>query len=424
MPATLPDGGRPPVVRRGGGDLATGLADACGADHVREATVADAVDGVVPSWVAVPADAGEVAATLRAAAGAGAGVVVRGRGTKMSWGAPPTSADVVVDVSRLAAVVEHAAGDLVVRVQPGVTLADLAAHLAPAGQRLGIDEVVPGSSVGGVLATGLSGPSRLGHGAVRDLLLGVTVVLADGTLTRSGSKVVKNVAGYDLGKLYTGSYGTLGVVVEAIFRLHPLPERAVWVQVACADESGAGAALSAVAGSQVVPAGVEIDRPEPGGPVQVAVAIEGSEAGIGPRVERTLGLLGAGAEAGDEPPPWWGALPGDITVKMTGEISQVPALLGAMRPTGAAVRGCAGVGVIHAGLPASAEGPAVAALLSAARRAAAAAGGSATLLRAPAAVKAGLDVWGPVPALGLMSRVKDVFDPGHRLAPGRFVGGL
>ena len=151
-------------------------------------------------------------------------VVARGAGSKLSWGNPPTNVDLVMDMSGLDAVLEHAAGDLIVRVQPGLRLAKLQDALSSAGQRLAIDEVVPGSTIGGIIATGLSGPSRLLHGAVRDLLIGVSVVRADGVTARSGGRVVKNVAGYDLCKLYTGSYGTLGIITEAIFRLHPTPE--------------------------------------------------------------------------------------------------------------------------------------------------------------------------------------------------------
>ena len=136
----------------------------------RPGTDADRIDGVEAGVVVAVADAGEVAAVLAAASEAQACVVVRGAGTKLDWGAPPRRADIVVDTSRLDNVLEHAAGDLVVRVQPGVRLADLQAALAPAGQRLAVDEMVPGSTVGGIIATGLAGPLRAFRtGAVRDL---------------------------------------------------------------------------------------------------------------------------------------------------------------------------------------------------------------------------------------------------------------
>ncbi len=398
--------------------------DACGDDHVRPGS--ETFDGVMPGVVVSPASAVEVVAVMRAAAGARATVVVRGRGTKQSWGVPPSSADVMIDLSRLDAVVEHSAGDLVVRVQPGVTLADLAAHLAPEGQRLGIDEVVPGSTIGGVVGTGLSGPSRLSHAAVRDLILGVTIVLADGTVAHSGGKVVKNVAGYDLAKLYTGSLGTLGVVVEAIFRLHPLPEVSRWVSAYYPDETAVGAVLAALHESQVVPAAVEVDRPEPGAPIQVTVALAGIAEGMDNRVAQSRELLGDDVVVDGSAPPWWGALPGPVVVKVTSEISQVPAVLRALgaAPARPALRATAGMGIVYAGVPEITAPETVAALLETARAAAHAAGGSAILCCGPPELKAGLDVWGPVGALALMRRVKDVFDPDGRLAPGRFVGGI
>jgi len=197
------------------------LESAC--DDVTEAAPADAVDGVQPALVAWPAATEQVSEVMRAAAAHGMTVVARGSGTKMSWGRPPSRADLVVDLSRMDAVLEHAAGDLIVDTQAGVGLADLQVVVSGAGQRLSVDETVPGASIGGTIATSTSGPGRVAAGTVRDLLIGVTVVRADGVVAKAGGRVVKNVAGYDLGKLVTGSFGTLAVITQAVFRLHPLP---------------------------------------------------------------------------------------------------------------------------------------------------------------------------------------------------------
>lgn len=413
--------GAAPLGQAALASLAASLASCCPPERVRPAGDADAVDGVQPALVVRPATTDEVSRVMAASAAAGAAVVPRGRGTKLGWGTPPSAADVIVDLSGMDAVVEHAAGDLVVRVQPGATLAGLAARLAPAGQRLALDEVVPGSTVGGVLATGLSGPGRSAHGAVRDLVLGVTVVMADGTVARSGGKVVKNVAGYDLAKLYTGSYGTLGVIVEAALRLHPLPAACGWVEATYPDTYAAARPVAAVLASQAVPSGVEVERPAPGAPVSVAVAVEGSVDGVAERSEAVIRLLGGDARLvarGACPFAWWGRLPGEVVVKITAELAAVPQVMAAL--SGAA-RASAGAGVVHAALPEGADLPD---FLARARVLATRAGGSATLLRAPAALKAGVDVWGPVPAIDLMRRVKQVFDPAGRMAPGRFVGGL
>ncbi len=163
------------------------LAAAC--PQVRPAAEADAVAGRVPGYVAAPASTQEASAVLAAAAGLGLAVVPRGAGTRLHWGAPPDRCDLVLDTRRLDRIIEHAAGDLVVRVQAGVLLADLAGRLAAAGQRLATDPP-PGGTVGGLIATGVAGPLRLRYGGPRDLLIVTTVVLADGTLARSGGKVV------------------------------------------------------------------------------------------------------------------------------------------------------------------------------------------------------------------------------------------
>jgi glycolate oxidase FAD binding subunit len=389
--------------------------------HAGAAGPGDAVGGVPATWVAAPGSTEEAAAVLRTAAAEGLAVGVRGAGTKLDWGTPPRRLDVLVDTGRLDRIVEHAAGDLVVIVQPGVPLQVLAERLAGARQRLAVDEVVPGSTVGGMLSTGLSGPLRMMAGAVRDLVLGVTLVRADGVVAKAGGKVVKNVAGYDVAKLVCGAYGTLGLVTEANFRLHPIPPATAYVAVTVPDAAAAHDAVQRVLHGQFVPSAVELDRPEPGGPVEIAVLLEGTEAGVAARTAQAIGALGAGAaETGR--PAWWGRLPaGDVLVKATTELAGLGRLLDGVEKAGpAAVRGSAGVGVLQLGLPADGAADAVGSL----RAAAAGWSGSVVVLSAPASVRSEVDSWGPVPGLELMRRVKERFDPDALLAPGRFVGGI
>ncbi|MEV4754660.1 FAD-binding oxidoreductase [Micromonospora sp. NPDC049559] len=406
--------------------------DPDGGGLVRPAGEGDLLAGRRPRYVAAPASTAQVAAVLRTAAGHGLTVVARGGGTRQDWAAPPERLDLVVETARLTGVVEHAAGDLIVAVRAGTRLDELADRLAPAGQQLALDVPLAGGTVGGAISANPSGPRRMRYGTVRDLLIGVTVVRADGVVARAGGRVVKNVAGYDLGKLVTGAYGTLGLVTEAVFRLHPLPAATAYVRRWVDGPEAAGPLVAAVLGAQVVPSAVEVDAP-PGDGVEVTVLLEGTPAGVAARAASTAALLGAGADVSAEAPPGWGAYPwepGGVGLKLTAALSGVPGLLATARAAAGryraplAVRGSAGTGVLHAGLPAATEPPVVAALLDELREATARAGGHAVVLTAPPPVRELVDLWGPVPGLALMRRIKAQFDPDARLAPGRFVGGI
>jgi glycolate oxidase FAD binding subunit len=438
------------------------LAAACA--QVRAAGPADSVPGAAPSLVAAPASLEEASAVLAAAASLGLAVLPRGSGSRLSWGAPPRRCDLVLETRLLNRVLEHAAGDLVVRVQAGVPLRELAAAVAAAGQRLALDPPAPRGSggaaagtvggaatgtaggaaagtVGGVLATGVAGPLRLRYGAPRDLVIGITVVRADGTVARSGGKVVKNVAGYDLGKLFAGSYGTLGLIAEATFRLHPLPAARSFVTLDCADAAAAQAALAAAADSPLAPSAAEVDRPSRSAPVRVGILLEGDADGVSERSAGMRELLGEAAAAADSAPSWWGRGPaaaGDGTVlriafwagQLTGVLAAVDAAA-AGAGLDPAVGGSAAAGVLHAAVAADASPAAVADFLSGLRAAlprAAAPGppaqASAVVLDAPARVRDLVDLFGPVPSLALMRAVKDQFDPGDLMAPGRFAGGI
>ncbi|WP_127128419.1 FAD-binding oxidoreductase [Georgenia sp. SYP-B2076] len=398
--------------------------------EVREAGEADAVDGVPARVVARPGTVEGVSAVLREAGRAGLVTVVRGGGTALDWGAPPERVDVLLDMTALDRVVEHVAGDLVVVAEAGISVRALAGAVADAGQELLTD--VPadrreaGSTVGGALATGTSGPRRLQRLALRDMLLGATVVLADGTVARSGGKVVKNVAGYDLARMMTGSYGTLAVVVRAALRLHPVrPAHRFVLRTGPVEEV---AALGrAVVASQLAPSAVEIDRPAGSEVATVAVLLEGTPDAVATRAARAAELIGG---APGEQPPWWGRLPGgDALAKATATLTGVRMLLETARASeerhgaGVALRGSA-MGALHAGI--TVPGPEELGRVVADLRAAAPTPreGTVVVLRASRELRAGLDAWGPVPGLDLMRSIKEQLDPGRALAPGRFVGGI
>lgn len=397
----------------------------------RAATDSDSVGGVPARWVVSPTSTDEVAETLRLAGQHDLTVVPRGAGTKIAWGAAPRAADLVLDTTGIHGVVEHAAGDLVLIVRAGTPMAELQDTVATAGQQLSLDTPLTGATVGGTLATSTSGPRRLLYGTARDLLIGVTFVRGDGVVAKAGGKVVKNVAGYDFGKLLTGSYGTLGVITEAVFRLHPLPAARRVARVRLPDALAAGKVALAVLGSQLVPTAVELDQ-EGDGAVTVTVLVEGVAAGLPDRTATALGLLGDGATDGDELPGGFGTYPFDpdgTGLKLTSSLSGVGAVLTAAREAATAhdvplpVRGSA-AGVLYAGLPNDVEPGTVAAVVEALRGAVTAYDGSVTVLTAPAGVREVVDLWGPVPGMHLMRRLKDELDPGHRFSPGRFAGGI
>jgi glycolate oxidase FAD binding subunit len=434
----------PLAAARGEGALEA-LRRACGAEHLRPAGAADEVDGVRPELVAEPGTVEEVAAVLRAAGAAGLRVVVRGGGTKLGWGAPPAAVDLVLSTTRLDRVLEHAAGDLVVVAQAGVRLGELQRRLARAGQTLALDPPEAGATLGGVVAAAASGPRRLRYGTARDLLIGSTVVLPDGTVARSGGRVVKNVAGYDLGKLLTGSFGTLAVLVEVIFRLHPLPAAGGMAVAEVATPAQAGRCVLALLASGLVPSAVELDWPDAAGPGTLSVLVEGVAPGVEAQTAEAARLLGEHARARvlepggvDAAVATLGALPwtegpaadGALGVKVTCVPSALPDALTALwevagaRHLDARVRAHAAVGVLRAALRGG-DAATQAAFVTDLRDRLSFGGAGLVVQEAPAEVKRAVDVWGPAgDALDLMRRVKRQFDPSGVLSPGRFVGGI
>ncbi|HEY0716962.1 MAG TPA: FAD-binding oxidoreductase, partial [Streptosporangiaceae bacterium] len=288
-----------------GAEIAVALAGTGAVVH--PASPPDSVGGVVPSCVAFPTTLEQAAGIMQAAAGLDLAVVARGSGRTISWGLPPTRCDLIADVTGMDQIVEYAAGDLVVRVEAGVRLGQLAAVLSEKGQRLALDGP-PAATVGAAVARNAAGPLRLRYGLPRDLLIGITIVRADGRVAKAGGKVVKNVAGYDLGKLFAGSHGTLGLIVQATFRLHPLAELSAYVTEEYQDTAPAAEAVLAVAASPLQPSAVELHRPRAGGPIHVATLLEGTPAGVSSRAERMRTALGRGASVAVAAPDWWGAI--------------------------------------------------------------------------------------------------------------------
>ena len=331
----------------------------------------------------------------------------------------------VLDVSGLDQVLDHQAGDLIVETQAGTRLSELQAVVGKEGSgwRSTRRCRVPASA--GRSPPTPPGPRRVLVGTARDLLIGVTVVRADGVVAKAGGRVVKNVAGYDLGKLVIGSFGTLAVVTEALFRLHPLPSVQRWVSLEVPDAATAHEVAQSVVHAQVVPGAVEVDWPAEGAGT-VTVQLGGKAEGVEGRVATLRGLLGERSTVREDAPAGWASYP-------WGEGGHRPQAddraLRAARRAGDRPRRRSG----RSAAPRAAAcctprsprrtAPARAPSTGCARRARGTRARPSWSTRR-AEVKQAVDVWGPVAALELMRRVKDQFDPEHRLAPGRFVGGI
>lgn len=194
------------------------------------------VDGMTPSRTLRPDTAEELAAAITTAGRAREAVVLWGGGTRIGVGDPPERYDIAVDLTGLAGIVEHSAADLVCTVRAGTTLAELASVLGASGQRWPVEAPHPErATVGGTIASAAAGPSRLRYQHPRDWIIGCTAVLGDGTITRAGGRVVKNATGYDLTRLYSGSYGTLVALAEITLKLMALPERTATLRATAVD---------------------------------------------------------------------------------------------------------------------------------------------------------------------------------------------
>jgi glycolate oxidase FAD binding subunit len=368
---------------------------------------------------ACPADATELAGVL-AQAGR---VRPVGGGTKLDWGGPGQEPELQLLTSGLDQIVAHNEGDLTAVLQAGVPLARAQERFALHGQRLSLDppDGDGRATIGGILATGDSGPLRHRHGGVRDLILGVRVALPDGTVARAGSDVIKNVAGYDLAKLMCGALGTLGVICEATVRLHPLPGPTLTVAGRSGDPSVLTGACRALAARALELEALDLrwDGAAAGGCV-LARAGGRSAQSTAETVAALLELAGAETEIDAEDEAVWAAqrarqrpLDGGAVVRVSTLPGELETLLRASES--AVVR--AGLGLAWVRLS-GAE--------AVTRLRAALAPAPCVLESAPAALRVAVDPWGLAAGaeLDLLRRVKARFDPAGVCNPGRYVGGI
>ena len=415
------------------------------------------VEGRTPEAAVFPGSLDDVRAVVEVAAGDAIPVMTWGGGTAASVGTPiaPDRTGIVLGLARLNRLVEHEPGDLTATAEAGITVAAFRTALRARGQWLSLDPPDPErATLGGVMAANASGPRRHLYGGARDLVIGMTVVTAEGAVVRAGGKVVKNVAGYDLPKLFVGSYGTLAVIVEVTVKLRPVPEEERLVSVSFERLKDAATATRALMASDLIPNALELLDPDaaraldPSAPAgaMLVVGFDGLREQVEWQCDELAALVGPLGGAGVQilPPATWDRLGSIATAALggmpaalmrlavmpaqAGEVMEQAALAARARGLLTACAAHAGLGVVRAALFSPREGgeiAPVAATLGDWRGIARGTGGHAVLEWAPLAVKAQVPVWDDAGAAGrIMQRIKAQLDPQNLLNPGRFVAGI
>jgi glycolate oxidase FAD binding subunit len=410
---------------------------------------AAAVDGLPPRWLVGATAIEQVSAVLALASEESLAVVPRGSGSALDLGLPPTRVDIVLDLHGMQRIIEDHPDDLTATVEVGLTAGAFAAHLSTRHQRLPVDPPRGASrTLGGLVATGAHGPLRMRHGTLRDLLLGVRFVQADGVATWGGARVVKSVTGYDVPKLMVGALGTLGVLCELTLRLHPRPEAEATRLLRFGSADAAAAFVARVLDSSLEPDRIEylngaalehlgLDRD-----ASAAIAVSFGSVDAAVRAETAaiddLARAAGGTSASPSADFWdayaSGIHDGGVLVlhvstppsELAAAVRAVDRAVADLAPgEAAAVAGCAALGTLDVVLGAGVT-PSAVRLVERVRGAMTGLGGHAIVRRAPLAVRRAVDPWGPVDPgpMALMRALRDEFDPRRVLNPGRFVGGL
>jgi glycolate dehydrogenase FAD-binding subunit len=367
----------------------------------------------------------EVAAALRAAADARQSILIRGAGTKLDWGRPSRRVDAVLDMRGLNAVLAHEYGDMTATVEAGAMLGDVNRALARHRQWLPLDPPhADAATIGGVLATNDSGPLRHRYGTPRDLVIGVRLATIDGALTTAGGRVVKNVAGYDLGKLVSGSFGGLAAIVAATFKLSPLPAASKTLELGVADAVSLAQLVRTVMASQLEPIAFEVSQ---GARTTLLVRFASLPSVVDAQIERAREALERPAVrarivAGDEEQALWrehatgiwagGADAAIVRVSwLPADVARVLDLIPDLHMIG---RAAVGAGLIQIGGDADAQARVIGELR------ASTAVGNVVIVRGSPALKARADVWGSAgDRQAIFDAVKRAFDPHDVLNAGR-----
>jgi glycolate oxidase FAD binding subunit len=370
-----------------------------------------------------PATREEAAAALASAAADGAAVRIVGGGTKPGWGPLRSEPEVELSTGGLDRIVAHDAGDLTAVLEAGVPLRRAQEEFAGAGQRLALDPPLgsdEAATVGGVVASGDSGPLRARYGAARDLVVGITLALSDGTLAKAGGKVIKNVAGYDLAKLFAGSFGTLGMIVEVAVRLHPLPPETVTAVGSTCDAAALAEAVSALSHAPFEHEGLDVRFG--GGEGSVLCRFGGAQpAAQASKATELLNRSGLVTAVVEEDAAVWELQragqrsPDGAVVRVSGLQTQLAALCGLTASLGARLVGRAGLGLSYVRIDDRDPEEAAQAVERLRRELSPS---PCALLDAPAEVRALVDPW-PVAdeaAGALERRLRERFDPSGVMA--------
>jgi glycolate oxidase FAD binding subunit len=385
--------------------------------------------------IAAPGDTERVAEVLRFAHANALVATPCGGGTKTGWG-NPVAADIQLSMERLRELKEHAWQDMTCTVQAGCSWTAMQAVLKQHGQMVALDPLWPErATVGGIVASNDSGAMRLKYGGLRDLIIGMTIVLADGTIAKTGGKVVKNVAGYDLHKLMTGSFGTLGVIAEVNFRLHPAEEHVrTWTatvsDAALCDASLFAASLRALMDSQIAPSCVQLrlSRQECALDIRVAARPEC----LCEYADRMGKICGGLQLAEGDHRVWWARQrlfenKNAVVLKVSVLPNQACLIVSELQRLDSESVDIGVVayatGLMTVSIASTLE--MVIALVDRLRARVGSLRGSVVALQLPDAMRGQIDIWGPDPgALPLMREIKRRFDPRRILNPGRFVGSI
>jgi len=411
------------------------------------------IDSLGPLAVVQPQDIAELSDAVCAAAGRDEAIYPVGGKTMLAFGLPPVKPGIAVETCRLDRVIDYPARDMTITVQAGITLAKLQAVLSNENQRLPIDvPLAERATLGGVLATNTSGPRRYGFGTARDYVIGITVMNDLGVEAKAGGRVVKNVAGYDLCKLYIGSLGTLGILTQVTLKLKPRPEEQALLTLPCSDTALEGV-LERLHGSRTRPICLDllnratvqyinqqIDNAVPDAPWVVVIGFEGNRPALQWQVQELtrelahLGGSGVHLRQNSAAESLWRALvefPGWTGGRLTFKANLPPHACAAFCQQAAAshepmlLQAHAGNGIVIGQSDDHLSFEVAKVLMGTLQTAASSAHGNLVILRCPAEWKSVLPVWGcPRHDGWLMQAVKQKLDPRRLFNPGRFVDGI